>query len=426
MVAAPFALIAIPIAAHAQVGPMPLRGTHATPTAHGDVSMRALSAELVFEPESETFAVQARYELSNAAAREVRVQLGMPEPRCESDDEDAAACADPHAFRFESPAIRVRGQPVPMRKATLPSQHEWAPVLAGVWAFEVRLRGNEVAPVEHAYRAPAGPAAGGGRSATLATRAAQLWAEPIDRATLTFVIPVRSCLVVEPEHIQRKSRRVVLRDGEPWLSLTYAARRWTPRADLSLYFDTCIPPRDTELPGCSLLEPLAHFAYGPAAEGEGAPVERKELEVQLGKLSEAELKQCGDAPFAAYGSYYTAEELLVLADRPSASRHYTAPLLTPADWKWVSLVDDVIAARKSKPAAPRVPAADSGSCDVASSPGAAGDRPRTLTLTLAVLVFVLRSRSLRARLRAAGNRSESRRARARAGARSRPRARAAG
>ena len=56
-------------------------------------------------------------------------------------------------------------------------------------------------------------------------------AEPIDKAVFTFVLPVNSCLVVEPEHIARRNRRVVLRDGQPFLQLSYAAQRWEPKTD---------------------------------------------------------------------------------------------------------------------------------------------------------------------------------------------------
>jgi len=394
------------------------RGASLQPAPNSDVALHGLHAELVFEPESETFRVSARYELRNRTAREVRLQLGLPEPRCESDDEEDAACRDPRAFRWSELETKVRDAATPMRKGALPAHHEWAPLLAGVWLFEVRLGPNEHAAVEHRYRTPAGPAAGGGMAATFVTRTDRLWAAPVDRTTVSFLIPAYSCLVVEPEQIQRRTRRVILRDGEPWLQLVYATYQWSPRSDLSLYFETCVAPRDTELAGCPLLEPLARFAYGVGPDDPTPAPSREGLKAELAKLPEAELRRCGTAVFDAYASYYSEAELAELAKRPSAARHYAAPLLTPADWQWVGIVDEVLTERARARAAPKPLPAANGGCSTLAS---AADGVSALPFLLSLLAAGFRSRAFRARLRAAGSRSEIRSARARAAGRSRPR-----
>jgi hypothetical protein len=348
--------------ADAQDASMTVRGQNATPVRSTDVALHGLSADFEFLPEREAFRVKAQFELENRAARETRLQLGLAEARCESDSDEEDPCGDPTAFRFEELESSLRGAPLPARRGRLDPKHEWAPTLGGVWLFDARLTPHERAPIEHRYVLPGGPAAGGGMSASFVTRTGGLWSEPIDKATFTFLLPVYSCLVVEPEHIARRNRRVVIRGGKPWLQLTYAAQRWTPKGDVTLHFETCVPPRDTELSGCSLLDLLAGFAYGPSPDVESAPVSRDELKAQLAKLSVVELRSCGQAVFEAYASYYKPEELAVLAKRPSAQRHYTGPLLTPDDWKWVSLVDEVLAQHKPAPAVTR-PAADGG-CSV--------------------------------------------------------------
>jgi hypothetical protein len=353
------------LTANAQDAPMTVRGQTATPVRSPDIALHGLSVELEFLPDREAFRVKAQFELENRATREARLQLGLAEARCESDSDEDDPCGDPIAFRFEELESSLRDAPLPARRGRLDSKHEWAPALGGVWLFDARLKPRERAPVQHRYVVPGGPAAGGGMSASFVTRTGGLWSEPIDKATFTFVLPVYSCLVVEPEHIARRNRRVVLRGGKPWLQLTYAAQRWTPKGDVTLHFETCVPPRDTELSGCALLDALAGFAYGPSPEGESTPVGRDELKAQLTKLSETELRSCGQAVFEAYASYYKPEELAVLAKRPAAQRHYTGPLLTPDDWKWVGLVDEVLAQRKPTPPAAATRKAADGGCSVA-------------------------------------------------------------
>jgi hypothetical protein len=183
--------------------------------------------------------------------------------------------------------------------------------------------------------------------------------------------------VIEPETVTRRSRRVVLRDGAPWLQLVFAARAWVPKTDLALHFETCLPPRDTELTGCPLLDELSRFAYPPAGPPDpDAPeaLSRAELKARLAALDPPAREGCADAVFRAYAAYYDAQELAVLARQPSAARHYTAPLLTEDDWRWVGLVDEVTrerAAQPPKPTAAKPSHPDAGGC---SSSGA-GEHP---------------------------------------------------
>jgi hypothetical protein len=259
-----------------------------------------------------------------------------------------------------------------------------------VWLFDVRLPPSERAPVEHRYLAPASPAAGGGMTAAFVTRTASLWAEPIDKASFTFLLPVNSCLIVEPEHIARRNRKVILRDGTPWLQLTYGAQRWAPKSDIQLHFETCIPPRDTELNGCSLLDALSAYAYGASPDNETGPITASDLKKKLEQLPTEELKTCGNAVFEAYASYFKPEELQVLSKRPAAQRHYTGPLLTQDDWKWVSIVDEVLTAKsKQKPQAkPKA----SGGCALTAGTNSPISGP---TLLAALALLLTRARSKR-------------------------------
>lgn len=341
-------------------------GQSVTPTRSSDVALHGLSVDFEFLPDREAFRVKAAFELENKSTREAKLQLGLAEARCESDSDEDDPCGDPTAFRLEELASTLRGTPLPAKRGRLDPKHEWAPALGGVWLFDARLKPSERAAIEHRYIMPAGPAAGGGMSAAFVTRTGGLWSEPIDKAVFTFLLPVNSCLVVEPEHIARRNRRVVLREGQPWLQLSYAAQRWSPKSDIALHFETCVPPRDTELPGCTLIDALAGYAYGASPENDSPPASHDELKKRLATLSRVELQACGNAVFEAYASYYKPEELSVLAKRPAAQRHYTGPLLTPDDWKWVSLIDEVLQ-QPATPAPAAKPKAADGGCGVTTS-----------------------------------------------------------
>lgn len=357
-------LAALATTATAQDAPMTSRGSAYAPAKSADVALHALSATFEFDENREAFRVTTQFELENRTAREAKLQFGLLEPPCESDADDEDPCGDPTSPRFESLESQFRAAPLADRRARLDPKADLTPTLGALWLFDVRLKPNERAPVEHRYLAPASPTVGGGMTATFAARTVALWAEPIDKASLTFLLPVNSCLVVEPEHIARRARRVILREGTRWLQLTYAAQRWAPKTDATLHFETCIPPRDTELSGCSQLDALSAFTYGASPDNEAGPITRDELKKQLQQLSKTELQACGNAVFDAYASYYKPEELAVLANRPAAKRHYTGPLLTQDDWKWVSLVDEVLTERsKQKAASPR--AATDGGCTIA-------------------------------------------------------------
>jgi hypothetical protein len=354
---------------HAQDFPLTMRGSVVTPARSSEVALHNLSVEHEYLPDREAFRVQTQLELENRSAHEIKLQLGLAEPRCESDSDEEDACSDPTAIRFTDLETKLRDAVIPTAKhAQLDRKHEWAPALGNVWLFDVKLKPSETAKLEHRYVLPASPAAGGGMSAGFVTRTGSAWAEPIDKAVFTFILPVNSCLVVEPEHIARRNRRVVLREGQPFLQLTYAAQRWTPKTDVALHFETCIPPRDTELQGCSLVDALASFTYGASPDNDTPPPSRDELKRQLVQLSDIELKTCDNAVFEAYASYYKPEELAVLAKRPVAARHFTGPLLTPDDWKWVGIVDEAIAQKASMPK-PQAKPKDSGAgCTIAGGP----------------------------------------------------------
>jgi hypothetical protein len=392
-------LCVLPQSASAYDGVMAGAGANLVPQPNQSVAIHSAHVALTFVPDEQAWRVHASYELDNSAGAALSLQLGFPEYRCawQGEDDDEDDCADPDAYRYQDMETLVRGQAVKQRRGRLSAKHAWAHALGAVWLHNVRLGAGERVPIEHRYVMPASSTAVGGMSATYVTRTGSLWAKPIERATFDFWIPVRSCLIVEPEGIGRRLRKVVLRGGEPWLQLSYGARSYRPETDLSLHFETCIPARDTELEGCSLQDQLARFAYptGPDYDGDSGPIDRAEIKARLQELESDELKRCGELVFRAYATYFNEEELAVLAKRPAAARHYTGALLTPEDWQWVALVDEVIAARKlQKPAATpqQEPPEGCAGCTVGAAPSRTGVGPVVWLLMTAELLRRARSR----------------------------------
>ena len=101
---------------HAQDVPVTGRGNNLVAAHSNEVALEGLAVELEFLPDAEAFRVKAQFELVNHATREVRLQLAMPEPRCESDSDEEDACASADAFRFEALESTARGVALPARR----------------------------------------------------------------------------------------------------------------------------------------------------------------------------------------------------------------------------------------------------------------------------------------------------------------------
>jgi hypothetical protein len=257
--------------------------------------------------------------------------------------------------------------------------------------------------LEQHYRVPAGESGEGGFSVSYLLRGGTLWGKPYGRATFKFLIPARSCLVVEPEAIPRKSRRVLPHDPEPLLELVYEAYVLTPSRDLNLYFEPCVPARDTEIAGCSASAQLARRFYPPEPGEEVEPIEEAALKEALDALLDAELERCRDGVFAAYAAYFDEAALKKLPAVRESSRSYTAPLLTAADWAWVHYLDAQLGQRAEakKQAAALPPAAAARAPDAAAAHGCGcgvlSTRARTARAAWAVLLLVLCGRLRRVR-----------------------------
>jgi hypothetical protein len=310
--------------------------------------LKTQSAEFVFVPDLHAWDVSLHAEVFQPPGASANAQLAIPEFSCDGENEFEDACDPAHAG-FEHVSARVRDREIALRRSRAPSD-SLVPA-QNVWTLPLRANAGELVSIEQRYRVPAGESGEGGFSASYLMREATSWARPYGRATFKFSFPARSCLIVEPQGVQRKSRRVSAKDsGEYWLDVVYEAYQWTPTRDLALYFEPCEIVRDTELPGCSAASTLARFFYPPEADQE--PIDEASLRAELAKLSVPELERCREAVFAAYESYFKPDELKRLPSHPESGRHYVAALLTAADWSWLRFLDQRLAERAQTKVAP--------------------------------------------------------------------------
>jgi hypothetical protein len=326
------------------------------PTTSTGVIMKLHSAELTFEPEQHTWQVNTRSELVASDARAAQVTLAIPEYGCAAESEFEDAC-DEARSSFAALDVNVDGRTQALKKLPAKPSSEQDP--SALWTLPLRFDKTGSHVLEQHYRVPAGESGEGGFSVTYLLRGGTLWGKPIGRATFKFLIPAHSCLVVEPEGVPRKSRRVLPGEaGVAQLELVYEAYVLTPARDLKLYFEPCIPARDTEIVGCSASAQLARRFYPPEPGEEVEPIAEAELKQTLDALPDAELERCRDGVFAAYAAYYDEASLKKMPVLRESARSYTAPLLTAADWEWVHYLDGLLEQRgvaKKASTAPPVP-----------------------------------------------------------------------
>lgn len=392
------ALLFTAVPVRADEAPLAGRAASLQPLAESELVLKSQTVEFVFVPERRGWSVIAHYEIANPSSKPQAAQLGLPEYPCSADapsDSEADDTCDPTRTGFSQLEATIAGKTQRLSKRRMPRAAAGATGPEQVWTLPLRVAAGETMPVELHYSVPALEPSAGGYGASYLMRNQQ-WSKPVGRATFKFLFSAHSCLVVEPEQPARKSRRVILHGEkqEPWLELVYEAYVWTPRADLTLFFEPCLAARDTESPDCPAASDLARFFYPVEADEEVEPISEVDLRTRLTKLSDAELEHCRDAVFAAYAGYFQPSELKKLPTHIESNRHYTSPLLTAADWAWVHFLDQRVAERTSakraadaaaKHQTAAAAAAAHGGCKC-SALGAGGDVPFATALGVLLLL----------------------------------------
>jgi MYXO-CTERM domain-containing protein len=359
-----------------------------------ELFVKVESVEFVFVPEQRVWRASIQHQLASVAQHDVTLRLAVPEYHCSEESEFDDQC-DASPGNFPQLLVTVRDRPLRLRRSAVPNLLA-SPALDALWLLPMRIAAGETVLVAQHVLVAAGQSSEGGFSATYRLPASAHWAKPVARASFRYSFPARSCLVIEPESLTRKSRRVVLRDSEPWLELVYEAYVWNPPNELSFYFEPCQVARDTEISGCPAASELGRFFFPPEGDEEVEPISQDALQAVLAKLSDQELERCRDGVFAAYAGYFQESELKKLPAHAESARHYTAPLLAAADWSWVHFLDGLVAqrtkAREARASAARAQASRAGkSHGCGCSTGESSRNAPGVALSL-VLVLLVRRR----------------------------------
>jgi hypothetical protein len=223
--------LALPSSALANDGVMGGAGADLIPMKTAEVSMMSEDIQLTYD--ADYWHVEADYVFLNSAAKEVALQLGFPEYRCEEDEID---CVAARSFHFEDMTTTVRGAPVRHRKGRVKGQHAWAPKLGNVWLFDMKLAAGEEVQVRHTYRLPASYDSSGGRSTRYVTRTGAQWAGPIRHARFRIRIPLQAVDFIGPDQLQRTSVATIVVAERKLTEVLYEVRDFSPEYDLSFYF----------------------------------------------------------------------------------------------------------------------------------------------------------------------------------------------
>jgi hypothetical protein len=315
-----------------------------------------------------------------------------------------------------------------------------------VWLFDVTLSPGEQVPIVHDYRVLSTVNSQNGVSVDYVTRTGATWGRPIGRARFTFRYPARVCELYTPNapaanghvSVPLAAFRLLEEGGQLIGEASYEVQNWRPTGDVEFFTRACTIARDyweNERPSlCPAHELLWRFVFGSNGDRPDPPPPTREEVVQaLAKLSDQQLRLCKNYPFAGYGRPFTdaalsqafyGEPKPTPSDGPlqpfQPSAHYTDKLLTPGDWRWIKVVDAVLAQRPAPPplaaetkrteppksavppAPPPTPAEHTSSCSGCAIAGAASSSAwGWLFLALAAKVLTRRRES---RVRAGGRR----------------------
>jgi hypothetical protein len=220
-------------------------GADLVPLERTDVEMK--SEDITLEAVGVRWRVRARYVFSNHAAEAVKLQVGFPEYRCDSDQE-----SDCGRTAFRDLRTKVEGAPVKHRSGTLDKKHEWAPYLGTVWLFDVTFPSGKDIMIEHEYSLDAGENVMGDIYTTYVTRTGASWRGGIGRARFTAILPPYTHTVKQPVIAGMTVTAPVLVPGpNAHVKLVLEARDWKPKGEVPISFNDDARYVEARLPSAS-------------------------------------------------------------------------------------------------------------------------------------------------------------------------------
>jgi hypothetical protein len=207
-------------------------GADLVPLSEQQVEMR--SEDIRLSAGGDEWSVEASYVFFNTADAPVKVQVGFPEFRCESDE--GIDCA---GVAFRGLETRVNGEPVKHRQGKLGKKHGWADFLGVVWLFDVTFPPGEPVNVQHRYRLKSGGNVSGDSFTSYVTRTGRSWKGPIGHAKFTCVLPpyVRAVYDYSVKGLTLRPPRVIQNDGKPRLELVVEGDNWKPEGGVGFAYN---------------------------------------------------------------------------------------------------------------------------------------------------------------------------------------------
>ena len=242
-------------------------GADLVPLSEQQVEMR--SEDILLSADGDDWSIEAKYVFFNTADKPVKVQVGFPEFRCESDE--GVDCA---GVAFRGLETRVNGELVKHRQGKLGKKHGWAEFLGVVWLFDVNFPPGEQVDVQHRYRMRSGGNVSGDSFTSYVTRTGRSWKGAIGHAKFTCVLPpyVRAVYDYSVEGLTLRPPRVIQNDGKPRLELVVEGDNWKPGGGVGFAYNAyqSLEPIATRKRNGTLGEP---FRFAPACDPKGDPTE---------------------------------------------------------------------------------------------------------------------------------------------------------
>lgn len=354
-VAAMSVVLLLPATASANDGSFGGSGASLAPLASTPIRMARedISMELTGRPLA--WSVAALYEFENPTDREVSVQMGYPETRCDPDEGDCSG----QGGRFRGLSTRVRGRLVRHRLGRVSEDSPWAMELDWVHLFDVAFAPRERVRVEHRYTYDRSFTAVLGENVHYLTRTGSLWNGPIGEARFRVRTPDPPWLVEHPRAFRLSSWERVVRGSRGVTELVFEVRDFRPAVD----FDLILAPSGRLAGGEPIGDGSVDVSDCPSGLGR-ARLSGETRRIVLDWLREstrAELAACRNLVLALNGHAFRSarwtsafyggparqpsggDGFVVATLRPSA--RFTPAQMTPSHGAWVRRIDAEISRR---------------------------------------------------------------------------------
>lgn len=302
------------------------------------------------------WSVTALYWFENPTDREVSVQMGYPETRCDPEEGDCSG----QGGQFRGLSTRVRGRRVRHRVGRVSAESPWAMELDRVHLFDVTFAPRERVRVEHRYTYDRSFTAVLGENVHYLTRTGALWSGPIGEARFTVRTPDPPWRVDHPRVFPLVSWDRVVQNGRGLTELVFEVRDLRPTVD----FDLLLAPAARLQAGEPIGDGSVDVSECPAGLGRTASSgeERRAAQQWLREATRDELAACRNLAFALSGytfrnarwarAFYGAgdaraaaagEGFVVAAMRPA--RSFTAAQMPVSHGAWVRRFNAELARR---------------------------------------------------------------------------------